>query len=179
MTSDPVAEGSVRLGRTSDTDDMAHVQLAAWRAADDAVLPAAELDPAAIAAAWGQAILDPPPGSHRVLVALAGRQLVGFAATAPAADPDTSPTRDGELVALVVHPDHQREGHGSRLLHAAVDYWRDDGFTTGIAWIPLADEPRRQFLVSAGWGPDGALREVADETGTTVRLARLVTTWAD
>jgi hypothetical protein len=52
---------------------------------------------------------------------------------------------------------------------------REDGFGAVRTWVPDADEPRRRFLESAGFGPDGATR-VLDASGdgtSTVRESRL------
>ena len=37
-------------------------------------------------------------------------------------------------------------------------HWRDDGFTTAVAWAYEGDPATRKFLASAGWEPDGARR---------------------
>jgi ribosomal protein S18 acetylase RimI-like enzyme len=87
-------------------------------------------------------------------------------------DPDA--LDDAELVSLHVAPTHQRRGHGSRLLTAAVDTMCADGYTAAVCWVALAEEPRRAFLQSAGWGPDGALRDLAAPDGTLLREVRLV-----
>jgi hypothetical protein len=63
------------------------------------------------------------------------------------------------------------------LLNAAVEALRDKGFQRVSIWVPDADEPRRRFLESAGFGPDGATR-VLDASGdgtSTVRETRLAT----
>ncbi|MEZ5116361.1 MAG: GNAT family N-acetyltransferase [Candidatus Nanopelagicales bacterium] len=178
-----MADRSVRLARTPDVDDLAAVQVAAWRAAYDGVLPSVvldSLDPSDLALEWARAILTPPSGAYRVLVALEGDRVVGYAATSPTSDPDADPATEGELVALAVAPDAQRRGHGSRLLAAAADYLAGDGFTGAVTWFPAADEARRAFLESAGWGPDGAFREldIDADAGLTVREVRLVTALA-
>jgi len=88
----------------------------------------------------------------------------GFLATGPADEaalaPDEQPL--GERVAavtdLLVEPRWGRRGHGSRLLAASVDLWRDDGFKSAVAWVYDADDAMRRFLGSAGWEPDGATR---------------------
>ena len=59
---------------------------------------------------------------------------------------------------LLVEPRWQRRGHGSRLLAASADLWRDDGFTTALAWAFDADVAMLRFLESAGWALDGATR---------------------
>jgi len=59
---------------------------------------------------------------------------------------------------LLVEPRWGRRGHGSRLLAASVDLWREDGFTAALAWAFEADQAMRAFLTSAGWEPDGVTR---------------------
>jgi len=181
----PTPPDSVRLARTSDVDDIARVQVAAWRSAYADVLPAEvleDLDADAIAWEWGRALLQ--PGPHRLLVAVdATGTVVGASAVGPSADPDAPvPTVGdggvGEISLLVVDPAHWREGHGSRLLHASVDHLIAAGHREAIAWVPIADEARRDFLQSAGWGPDSAYRD--REVGQTLlREVRLVTVIAD
>ncbi|PFG38460.1 acetyltransferase (GNAT) family protein [Georgenia soli] len=59
---------------------------------------AAALDPAALGASWAAAIGSPPSPRHRVLTAVAGAQVVGFAAFAPAevpVDVRPAPAEDG------------------------------------------------------------------------------------
>lgn len=174
----PTAPDSVRLARTSDVDDVARVQVAAWRSAYDTVLPPDVLDALDandIAFEWGRALLQ--PGPHRLLVATAADgALVGAAAIGPASDPDA--VGAGEISLLVVDPDRWGQGHGSRLLQASVDHLIAGGHREAITWVPLADEPRRAFLQSAGWGPDTAYRD--REIGEAVlREVRLVTVMAD
>ena len=175
MSSTP---NSVRLARTSDVDDVARVQIAAWRAAYGDLLPPAVLESLSaddIAWEWGRALLQ--PGTHRLLVAIGDEsEIVGAAAVGPGADPDVASS--GEISLLVVDPTHWRRGHGSRLLQASVDHLVGAGHREAVTWVPLADEPRRAFLQSAGWGPDTAYRdrEVIDDV---IREVRLVTVIAD
>ena len=59
---------------------------------------------------------------------------------------------------LLIEPRWARRGHGSRLLAASVEHWRDDGFETALAWAFDADRATQAFLTSCGWAPDGATR---------------------
>lgn len=161
------ADASVRPAIPADVPAIGAVQARAWRAAYRDVLPAAvvdALDPGALADAWRPAVATPPSPRHRVLVACAGPTVVGFAAS-----DDT-----GELVALLVDPVHQRQGHGSRLLNAVVDLLREDGVDRLGAWAPVGDRPRLDFLVSAGLGPDGVRRVLELPGGGTLEEAHLV-----
>lgn len=172
------ADVSVRVAWTQDAPGIAAVQLRAWQHRYDALLPGllAErgLDPETHVAAWEQSLARPPEARHRALVALERVRVVGFALTGPATDPDADPAVDGELGELTVHPDHLRQGHGSRLLQAAVDTLVADGFTRVAIWVDSTDDDTRTFLTGAGWAPDGAIRELADEAGAgTVKQVRL------
>ena len=171
----------VRLARTSDVDGIAAVNVRSWRQRFAGTLPAETLDgldARDLAMVWAGGILNPPTPGHRLLVAVEADEVVGYVAIGPSQDPDAEPGT-GELVALEVDPDRQREGHGSRLLAAAVDHARAGGMDALLAWCALHDEPRRAFLQSAGWAPDSAYRDMAvgwDETGgeLVVREVRLV-----
>lgn len=159
----PAADVSVRPARPQDADAVGSVQARAWRAAYSDVLPPAVLaglTPEALAEQWREAVTAPPTSRHRVLVAVADGGVVGFAASAPATDPDLDPDSDAELLVLLVDPDAVRAGHGSRLLAATVDLLRSDGVRRAVAWLPGADTATHELLVSSGWAPDTARREL-------------------
>jgi hypothetical protein len=51
-----------------------------------------------------------------------------------------------------------------------------DRFTRVVCWVDSTDDAFRAFLTGAGWAPDGAARELADEAGAeTVKQVRLHT----
>ncbi len=149
----------MRPARLEDADDIARVQLDTWRAAYGSVLPAEalQLPDAEVAAAWRTA-LHRDAGRSQVLVALEGAEVVGFAASAPAQDADLQAASPAELTALLVVPRWGRRGHGSRLLAALVDGWREQGVERVVAWVFEQDAASRSFLEQAGWEPDGATR---------------------
>jgi GNAT superfamily N-acetyltransferase len=147
------ADVSVRPAVLGDEDAVTRVQVRAWRsthesALGDGVVDALDTD--VMRDRWASAISAPPGPGFAVLVALDGPRIVGFAAVAP-----------GQLVALEVDPDHQRSGHGSRLLAAAVDRLRSDGAQEVVTWVLDDDSARERFLSSAGLGPDGTERVLA------------------
>jgi GNAT superfamily N-acetyltransferase len=94
--------------------------------------------------------------------------LAGFVATGPADETALVPGEDpgalgpdaAAITELLVEPRWGRRGHGSRLLAATVDLWREDGFGTAVAWAYEQDEATRKFLGSAGWATDGAERSL-------------------
>lgn len=165
-TSDPHAD-SVRLALPAESWGIAAAQRRSWGdvadAATQSLLESIDLD--TMAAAWHSAISRPPEARWRVLVAVAGGQVVGVATTLPSQDPDADPGTDGAIDELVVDPTARRRGHGSRLLNACVDTLRADGFLRVRHWLRADDDPQRAFLTEAGWAADGAHREIgsADE----------------
>lgn len=159
----PGADVSVRVAWADDAEAIAHVQVRSWRQAYDGLLPSdvlEALDPAQFAEAWTASLTKPKDARNRVLVALERNTVRGFAITSPSEDPDSDPVADGEVAELTVDPEHTRHGHGSRLLHAAVDTLRADRFRRAVTWLNSTDDILRAFLTSAGWAPDGAHREL-------------------
>lgn len=160
------ADVSVRPAVSGDDAAITRVQLRAWRlsharALGPEVLEA--LDVVAVRELWAQAVDAPPSPTHRVLVACDGPQVVGFAATAPAGDGTV------EILALEVDPDHQKGGHGSRLLAACVDLAREDGARSVCTWVLDDDPAREQFLAGSGLGPGGGERALSPDGGPVER----------
>jgi GNAT superfamily N-acetyltransferase len=166
-----VADVSVRPARSGDAGEIGRIQLDTWRTAYGSILPApvlAGLSADGAAQVWSAAISSPPTPRHHVLVAMEGEQRVGFVALAPADDlepEDADPDTTVAIAPILVEPRWGRRGHGSRLLAAAVDHARRDGATRAIAWIPEGDAVSREFLLSAGWAPDGLARALDTGAG--------------
>jgi GNAT superfamily N-acetyltransferase len=166
-----VAVGFVRPARPADAAEIARIQVATWRTAYRRLFPRQvldALDEPEIAANWRDAIVAPPTEWHRVLVAVEqateSSYVVGFIAFGP-----------GELIELLVEPRWGRRGHGSRMLAAAVDHWRDSGTSSALFWVLDQDPATRKFLTSAGWAPDGETRAL-DVDDMLVPQSRFATT---
>jgi GNAT superfamily N-acetyltransferase len=158
-----MADASVRPATPADAGDIARIQAAVWAAVHRGALPEDLLEAVGstdAAGRWRTAIAEPPSPRHRVLTALAGERVVGFAALAPASDPDTVPSLDGDLLALCVDPAETGRGHGSRLVNAAADVARIDGVAHLHAWLADNEDDLRAFLTDAGWAADGATRSL-------------------
>ena len=180
-----MADTSVRLARVSDADEIARITVDSWRQRFDKVLPADvldRLDAEEISMTWARSILNPPSRQYRTLVAVLPSHdaeiVVGHAAIGPCTDPDACDS-EIEFIALEVDPAHHRQGHGSRLMAAAMDIASEAGATGAVVWTVVQDEARRAFLQSAGWAPDSAYRDLAidptDEHSPVIREVRLVT----
>ena len=171
----PDGVDSVRLAWPSEAGTVAALQRRAWAAA----LPPAvrqwlldEIDEDEMTQAWADVIQRPPRARQRVLVALQGPRMVGFATVVPAQDADADAGDDGEIDQFWIDPPAQGRGHGSRLLNACADTLRADGFTRARWWLGSKDDALRRFLEAAGWAPDGGRREIGSDDGT-VRLEQV------
>jgi len=179
-----MAIGFVRPARAEDAGQIARIQLSTWRTAYRRLLPRhvlEQLDEEWLAERWLAAVTEPPSPRHQVLVAVEQAEqsyLVGFAAGGPADEAALAPEEPplpatvAAVTDLLVEPRWGRRGHGSRLLAATVDLWRDNGFDTAVAWVYEGDPATLKFLTSAGWQPDGAGRalDVEDMLVPQLRL---------
>ena len=165
-----MADVSVRPARSGDAAEIGRIQVATWQWGYREVLPAdvlAGLTEDAATQAWHAAITAPPSPHHHVLVALEGEHTVGFTAFGPSdeREPDDPDEPTAAVAAVLVEPRWQRRGHGSRLLAALTDHVGVDGTARIVVWIPEADTVTREFLIGAGWAPDGLARALDTGSG--------------
>lgn len=175
-----MADASVRPASPEDAPAIARVQSAVWARVYGGVLPRAALEVAvgdAAVATWEQAIGLPPSPRHRVLVAVSGDAVAGFAALGPAEDPDLAEVAAGEIFALCVDPQREGAGHGSRLVNASADVMSGLGVAHLHVWLSPYETALRRFLEAAGWAADGAHRrlDLRGDGAVVVDQTRLAT----
>ncbi|MFX0537981.1 N-acetyltransferase family protein [Ornithinimicrobium sp. Y1847] len=182
-TQAPLADAAVRTARPTDAPAVGLVQAFVWQDAYADLLAQEVLDQLSgprFGNAWRRSLESPPTPRHRLLVATAGPQVVGYVSLGPAEpEPGLEEGHTGMLFDGGVHPEGRGAGHGSRLLNAAIDTLRagDDELESVAVWTLADAEGTRAFLQSAGFEPDGAYRDrVVDEDGRTAREVRLVVT---
>ena len=182
--------GFVRPARVEDLTAIGQVQAATMLASLEAGHTAEHSAPLpegvramiaapVIAAGWEAAVAEPPSPEHHVLVATTAqadaesRTVVGLLSLAPTQSMDAeghvdeAGLRAVEVTALGVEPASQRQGHGSRLLAAAVDLARQDGARALVAWAVRGDESVSRLLTSVGMAPTGAHRMLGVGEGIT------------
>lgn len=172
---EPGPDVSARLAWPDDAPVIAGIQAAAWRESYADVFDVDALSTATLAERWTALITRPPDAKVRVLAAVDRADVRGYVLVHPSYDPDSDQRADGEIGELVVDPAHRRAGHGSRLLQAAADTLRADGFGRVVWWLDADDDARRRFAVSAGWAADGAHRELEADSGARIKQVRLHT----
>lgn len=176
-TTGPTAD-AVRLALPAEATELAEIQRRCWAAdyrPELAERLAAELSVAEMTQGWHAALVAPPDARCRVLVSHEPGRLTGFAVTLPSSDPDADPGTDGLIGEWLVDPPARRRGHGSRLLNAAVDTLRADGFDRATVWLATTDDDRRRLLSGSGWAPDGSHREIGPDPDLAIKQVRLHT----
>jgi GNAT superfamily N-acetyltransferase len=155
----------IRLAGTADAEQIASIQIAAWRAAYASFLPARFLDGLDVnarAAQWrtriGPAALENAP----TFVALdETHALRGFAHTGPLRDDDLSPEGRAEVYTIYVDPAAWRQGIGTALLAAIDEFWRPTDVRELVLWVFEDNAESRAFYEHLGWQADGS-RKVDD-----------------
>jgi ribosomal-protein-alanine N-acetyltransferase len=131
-----MTDGRVREGRPGD--------LPALRAIQTAVL----------AEPWTELLTVAVDGPPVLLVATPeSTDAAGAAGTLVRSGPAVTDGDDdaGYLAELAVAPDHQGEGHGSALLDALVDRFRESGVAELRVTVRAVDEAAREFYRERGF----------------------------
>jgi GNAT superfamily N-acetyltransferase len=149
----------VRPAVQSDIGSILTCTYAQWRmrVTDESYLPPL----ATVEEGWQHVLGGTTQRGVSAFVATTDNQVVGWLLMAPSTDADIEQLPAIEILDLLVHPEHHRKGHGSRLIHAAVDAARRQGFAVVSTWCLQINEHLREFLSGQGFGPDGAFRDLA------------------
>ena len=111
---------------------------------------------------WAGFLRSNPVEEFAGFVAVRSSTVVGFLISGRTdEDPGTV-----EVFDLYVHPIHQRQGIGARLLRTALTDFRARGCDAAVLWTAEANEGSRLFYERLGWEVD---RRHEDERGTTLR----------
>jgi GNAT superfamily N-acetyltransferase len=142
---------TVRRATPADARSIADVHVRTWQAAYRHAFPAEVLDGLSVderESQWRE-ILETSPGP--VWVAEDDSRVLGFAgAGASRTEEDVA-----ELYAIYVLPDAWGSGTAHGLMHAVVDWFIAEEYTTAMLWV-LDDNPRaRRFYEREGWRRDG------------------------
>jgi ribosomal protein S18 acetylase RimI-like enzyme len=146
----------IRMAQVLDAEAIAHIRVAAWRAAYRGLMPDSYLNHADLEdreAEYLRSRLQHVGDGICVSVADIGGRPMGYCAYGRAGD-GAVPARGG-VYDLYVHPDAWRRGVGQRLLAAAADYFRAQGFREATLFVFEGNMRARAFYERAGWKSDG------------------------
>jgi len=101
--------------------------------------------------------LDLLPRGDRLLMAVVGDHLLGYAHIRVSHDLLHEET--AEILAIVVHPQHRRQGIGRRLIAAAETWARQSGRARLVMRTDVTEAPAHAFYVAMGYQRAGTLLE--------------------
>jgi ribosomal protein S18 acetylase RimI-like enzyme len=142
---------TVRTPREGDAYKIARVEIDVWRDTYPTLLPAEYLvdrmDIARVAALWARRLQDASFSRHCRVAVDDQEGLIGFATFGPPRDEDLD--FDGEIYEIYVLTDHQNQGLGRRLCHAAADSLQIHGAKSLTVEV-LEGNPARFFYEALG-----------------------------
>lgn len=145
---------TIRKARSADVDELAETAISAWRKGFRGIVPE-RIDPER---AWRpdriEQRLSGIDDGTEILAAEVDGRVRGMSMLGPSRDVDAE-AREGEIVALYVHPEHWRCGVGRELVACSLERLRAQGHQQAIVWT-LAESPRnRDFYDALGFALDG------------------------
>lgn len=146
----------IRPATAADAGALAAIHIRSWRTAYRDILPEAylaRLDEGAWTADWTARLAR---SDLRALLAVDGEAVLGFAALAPAGDPDRDPREWHELANLHVRADLRGRGVGTGLFEAGLAVAERAGARRLTLWVARANRPAQQFYERLGMTADGS-----------------------
>ena len=148
----------LRDATPADAFALATVHVASWRAAYRGLMPDEVLAALSVPERerfWSDRLTTPDPRTS-VVVAIAARRVVGFAAAGPPLVPtDRADSTLGDLYALYLDPDRWGRGIGTPLHAAALDRLATHGFTHAGLWVLDGNLRALRFYHRHGWTDTG------------------------
>jgi ribosomal protein S18 acetylase RimI-like enzyme len=163
----------IRPGTGDDAEPIARIQVAAWRAAYGAIMPAEHLAGFTVESripVWQKILVQ-----GTTLVAETRQGLIGFCGFGPTRDHDADPGSAGEIYALYVDPLRWRSGAGTALCSAALADLTDQGFSTASLWVLADNAIGRSFYERVGFASDGT-KDTYETGGMRLEELRYVKT---
>jgi ribosomal protein S18 acetylase RimI-like enzyme len=163
----------IRTAWVADAEAIAHVRVAAWRAAYRGLMPASYLDRADLEDTEAEQLRDRlrsiRDGTRISAADLDGR-IVGYCAYGCGAGDDAEPSSGG-VYDLYVHPDVWHQGVGRRLLVYATEHFKAQGFGEATLFVFEGNTHARKFYEQSGWKTDGH-REIYERPGFSLPVLR-------
>lgn len=160
----------VRRAGPADAEQLSQVEEETWRSAYRHIFPSDFLDNLVVPSARWEGRLT---RGASVQVLTVDDEVLGYCSTSSSDDPGW-----GEILAVYVHPGHQRRGFGSLLLDAGLGALSEVGFSKALLWVFERNLAARSFYESRGWLLGRPIR-LEDIGGTQVTLVRYERTLRD
>ena len=135
----------------TDAEQVANIQLLAWKKAYANILPEPYLDnlnQVKKRKSWEQGFFLNADAVR--LVAEIQSEVVGFVVGLENITGDKLSNPDGELWALYVHPDHWKQGVGFNLFNSFKSHLKKKGFRSMLIWVLEQNLMARNFYLKTG-----------------------------
>ena len=124
----------IRDAEIDNAPMLAHIHAKAWQIAYQGILPAEYLAKLSVERSlerWNGWIARPEPGQFHLVAEVEGKGVVGFASGCP--ERTKAPKNWGELTAIYLLPENQKQRIGSALFHAVVERFMTQGYSGMIS----------------------------------------------
>jgi GNAT superfamily N-acetyltransferase len=165
----------IRKAEAKDALAIAKVHVDSWRTTYADIVSSeflASLSYEQRAEMWNNTLSSPTRQSFLYVAETPDREVVGFACAGPEREGDD--TYKGEIYALYLLQNYQRQGIGSMLFRASTKELQQRGITSLLIWV-LTANPFRKFYEALG---GKYLREKGIEIGNQ-RLVEVAYGWQD
>ena len=142
----------IRFANKDDIQAIANVYVETWRSTYAGILPdkvLIEMSTERQMVMWARAIRHAAGSGEEKILVLEDEQegVVGMSSCGFNRDRDSS--YGGEVYTLYVHPNHQNQGHGKKLLAELFEIMIAQGYSAAIIWV-LSLNPSRFFYEVMG-----------------------------
>ncbi|WP_461072886.1 GNAT family N-acetyltransferase [Streptomyces pseudoechinosporeus] len=140
----------------ADCPRVAEIRVRGWQTAYKGMMPQPYLDRLDLADEVSRRRTHFEQAGEGVvnLVAEWSGEVVGWSCHGPYRDGEL-PTKDAELYAIYVHPDHVSHGVGQALLRESTTRCATAGHDRMLLWVLKENARARRFYERAGFTPDG------------------------
>jgi ribosomal protein S18 acetylase RimI-like enzyme len=163
---------NIRQAYEKDAQTLAAIQVAAWKAAYQDVLPESwwtDFTEDRWERQFQQSIIEQ---TEEITVAEAGQQVRGYTVIGACRDADLNNRTVGEIWGLYVSPDHWKQGIGTALTNWACRELASRGYAVITLWVFDSNQNARQFYEHRSFFLDGSRKEMPPPLPPAVRYRK-------
>lgn len=149
---------TLRQATPSDALAIAQVQVDTWHTTYTGLVPQEMLDQLSVSKrteVWTDIISQ---GRTTTFVVEHNCAVVGFLNLGPTRDDDKDPEQTGEVLAIYIDKAHQGTGKGRELFAKAIEFFREEGFSTFSLWVLDSNQGARDFYERMNMRQDGCAK---------------------
>ena len=141
----------IREAEAGDETGITQVHIASWRSTYQGIVSddtLANLDAERREKMWREMLTNPESSNFAFVAETGMGEVVGFASGGPESSGEED--FDGELYAIYILEEFQRQGIGRRLTQAIIRRLIDDGYYSMLLWVLKDNQGSRKFYEKMG-----------------------------